>query len=453
MMKRNNQFINLATLPMMFICISLMPEQGLAFGIGDIDMHSGFHEPVHAEVPLYNVNADDIQALDAGLAPPSTFRRVGLRRHPILDRLEFSVVERGEGIYVHIASDEAITEPFLSLILEVTSPRTRLLREYTVLLDPPTDASEPQTTGSKQTDSDAPASDSADIERSPLQDPPTERDGPSKNFHWIESGETTLELAGRFAPDGVTAYQMAVALLRDNPDAFIEDNVHRLRSGRVLDIPSVDRVEGIDVAGAVETVNRHATQMQNSPKETNDTATGELEIVAADTNTDENWPITGTFDEVTPLSDIANSTTPKIATNATLTGNRNSNASAAEPTSYADAPNTVSTASVHTTSANPQLGEPVAATNSGLAISAGDVEALREELKRTRETLAIVVQQNKVMTERLEAIELAVAQMKTRSSSQVILPAQKTSRRESRAEYGTSPPLPDAVADNPVHVE
>ena len=118
----------------------------LAMGLGDIRLNSYLNQRLDAEIELVSAAADEIDTLVVELADRDAFERVGLERPAILSSLEFKVVRRPNGTaYIKVTSDEAIREPFLTFLVEADWSRGRLLREYTLLLDPPTfaDESEP----------------------------------------------------------------------------------------------------------------------------------------------------------------------------------------------------------------------------------------------------------------------------------------------------------------------
>ncbi|MGH9897079.1 MAG: type IV pilus assembly protein FimV, partial [bacterium] len=117
----------------------------LALGLGDIELDSALNEPLRAEIRLLSATPEDLASLKVSLASAETFERYGLHRPLYLTRLTFTVEPSGrtDGNVVRVRSQEPITEPFVTFLVEATWPRGRLLREYTVLLDPPTFAPPP----------------------------------------------------------------------------------------------------------------------------------------------------------------------------------------------------------------------------------------------------------------------------------------------------------------------
>ncbi len=120
--------------------IVLLSSNVWALGLGEIRLESALNEPLRAQIELLSAVPGELDNLEITLASSETFDRYGLDRPFYLQGLQFKVVRSGrvDGNYVELRSSSPITEPFLTFLVEATWPRGRLLREYTVLLDPPT---------------------------------------------------------------------------------------------------------------------------------------------------------------------------------------------------------------------------------------------------------------------------------------------------------------------------
>lgn len=120
-----------------------LPTGAWALGLGEIELQSALNQRLDAEIPLRGVPADQADAIEVKLASEKAFQDVGLERPFSLTKLRFRVRRNDQGQYfVQITSSEPIAEPFLSFLVRVDWPNGNLLREYTVLLDPPVFASE-----------------------------------------------------------------------------------------------------------------------------------------------------------------------------------------------------------------------------------------------------------------------------------------------------------------------
>ncbi len=120
------------------IVLAMIPAQVLALGLGDIEISSTLNQPLDAEVKLLSVRPGEAEDLLVSLASNAAFLRAGIDRPFFLTKLNFKVVTKKNGAKViKITSKRPVVEPFLNFLLEVDWPKGRLLREYTILLDPP----------------------------------------------------------------------------------------------------------------------------------------------------------------------------------------------------------------------------------------------------------------------------------------------------------------------------
>ena len=119
------------------VLAALLPGWAFALGLGEIEAKSYLNQPLAAEIPVFADTPAEIAGLSVSLASSETFTQYGLQRPAFLADLTFSVTPGPRGAIIRIASPRPITEPFVTMLLEVQWPQGRLLREYTVLLDPP----------------------------------------------------------------------------------------------------------------------------------------------------------------------------------------------------------------------------------------------------------------------------------------------------------------------------
>ena len=71
-----------------------------------------------------------------------------------------------------------------------------------------------------------------------------------KSTYEVVRGDTLSKIAIRNQAEGVSLQQMLVALFRSNPDAFVADNMNRLRAGKIINIPDRDAAESVAPADA-----------------------------------------------------------------------------------------------------------------------------------------------------------------------------------------------------------
>ena len=230
-----------------------MSGSALALSLGDIDLKSGLNQPFVAEIPVTTDSAGDIAALRVGVASSATFAQYGLERAGFLADFDFEIIATGANGVVRITSRSPVVEPFVTLLLEISWPQGRLLREYTVLLDPPVFASETAApTVASPTAGPTPVSaQPAPRAAAPSPAQPSARPAPQtsaapaprapmpagNSYGPVQRNDTLWAIAGRYTDSaGVDRNQMMLAIYRANPDAFV-GNINRLKAGMVLRVP------------------------------------------------------------------------------------------------------------------------------------------------------------------------------------------------------------------------
>jgi len=233
-----------------------------AAGLGRLNVQSALGQPLRAEVEVTSVSRDEAPTLSVRLASQSAFRQANLDFNPALAAMRFSLEKRGETSYVvRITSLQPVNEPYLDLLLELSWATGRLLREYTVLLDPPSLRAAPEVVppaAIAQAPAPAPAPTAAAPATaapapSAVTPAPAARAAAAPvtaDGYNVKAGDTLGKIAQQNKAPTVSLDQMLVALFRSNPNAFVGDNMNRLLAGRTLTIPSAADAEAISVADA-----------------------------------------------------------------------------------------------------------------------------------------------------------------------------------------------------------
>ena len=286
---------------LLFVCLGA--GQAFALGLGEIRLESALNEPLRADIVLISATPEELDNLTIQLADTNTFSRYGIDRPVYLRGITFEVIRSGrtDGNVVRVRSIEPMTEPFLTFLVEAVWSRGRLLREYTLLLDPPTFApppadptpqvvqpavrSEPADSGQIRRETPAPApaptpapstrgqtpsASAPTISPAPAQDPDVSEPSfteptpaPTASFDTVPGGDysvvrgdTLWGIASRMRPDNrLTMNQTMLAIYEANQDAF-SNNINMLSAGATLRIPSADEVFRINRADALAEVQR-----------------------------------------------------------------------------------------------------------------------------------------------------------------------------------------------------
>jgi pilus assembly protein FimV len=249
----------------------MSPSALYALGLGEIRLNSALNQPFDAEIELVSAAQEDLSALQASLASNDTFVRYGLDKPSYLSDFSFRVVRSNGRDVLRITSPRPVTEPFVTLLVEASWPRGRLLREYTVLLDPPVfspapTASEAPVAAPRATT--APAVSARPTPASPVAAAPAPSEPrPSRavaaplsveagSTYRVRPNDTLWKIASAANPGPRSEVNRAmVAIYQANPQAF-GGNINVLRAGSELAIPSGSDMAAISASAATAEVAR-----------------------------------------------------------------------------------------------------------------------------------------------------------------------------------------------------
>lgn len=256
----------------------LWGSSAMALSLGRITVQSALGEPLRAEVDLLDINAEEAASLQPSVASPESFKAAGLDYNPALSNLQASLRRRSDGrAYIRLSGERVINDPFVDLILETRWSSGRIVRDYTLLFDPPnlrTTAAatptpaqispQPVASPPRPVVSPAPAPSTAGVKaaseaartatpaaaRAPMA--LTAPAGATKVS--VKPGDTASRIAAATRPDNVSLDQMLVALLRTNPASFMGDNVNRIKAGTILNIPTPEQAASTPAAQAAQLI-------------------------------------------------------------------------------------------------------------------------------------------------------------------------------------------------------
>jgi len=274
---------------------ALLPLTSQALGLGRLKVHSALNQPLNAEIEFTSLAEAETRGLSIGLASRGDFAAAGIDRAEHLAQIKFTVHRRADGRYVlQLTTPTPFREPFLHVLLQLDWTGGRLVREYTALIDPPTVVAakappvETPRTVVPKTEPGAPLAPAeivpltpavTDESLGPSAEPgvtlsadgwPSEagegaatvaprvaapraaakgRIGPAPSWartarHTVRRGETLWSISKKVLRDPkVSIQQAALAIYRHNPDAFYDDNLNNIRSGKILRMPARAAVE------------------------------------------------------------------------------------------------------------------------------------------------------------------------------------------------------------------
>src|SRR5207302_1368596 len=125
------------TIAMIATAFWLAGPMAHAAGLGQLNVISPLGQPLNAEIEIVSLQAGEEEGLVARLAPPDAFREAGIEFNPALVTVRFAIERRGGRPMLRVRTTQPVNDPFLEMLVELQWTTGRLVREYTVLLDPP----------------------------------------------------------------------------------------------------------------------------------------------------------------------------------------------------------------------------------------------------------------------------------------------------------------------------
>ena len=243
------------------VLAGLIPSGALALGLGDIHLKSALNAPLDADIDL-TASSDELAGLKVALSSRESFARYGLDYPTYLASITMVPAKSADGHdVIHVHSREAVTEPFATLLIEANWARGRLVREYTVLLDPPVFTGETAAAATVAAPAAAAQSQAGTVKRpaapaapaaqaaaaspsaSPVSSPGPPAPSSAGGSYTVQRGDTLSTIAARNYPNSQRERAL-VALYRANPGAFV-GNMNELRSGAALQLPDPATVAAI----------------------------------------------------------------------------------------------------------------------------------------------------------------------------------------------------------------
>jgi pilus assembly protein FimV len=253
-------------------CSATFSLPAFSLGLGEIEMQSFLNEPLRAEVELLDTRALTVDDIRIRLGGNDDFERLGIDRSFFLTGIKFDIEvdeANGRGV-IRLRTEDAVLEPYLDLIIEARWPSGRLLREYTVLVDPPAFRQELITvSASERVDDENPDKPARAPEPAREPAPPVAQDGvalresslppgemPARAFsaetvdtpragnrYMVRRDETLWQIAAQGKPQGISVQQAMLDIQRLNPEAFINGNINQVKAGYIIYLPAAGEVE------------------------------------------------------------------------------------------------------------------------------------------------------------------------------------------------------------------
>ncbi len=280
--------------------LAMASSTAWGLGLGRLSVQSALGETLKAEIDITSLTPEEAGTLKVRIAPPESYRATGVEYNSVLTSTQVQIAKSNGRNYLRVSSDRAVQEPFVDVILELTWASGRLVREYTLLFDPPSNPKpaasapavvaapvisaatpepvSPPAPAQTQTLAPAPAvvpppasangvsrpsveaakarAEASVARAAPAAQPPASAASASSpaSEYKVKPGDYLARIANKTQPPGVSLDQMLVGLYRSNPDAFLGGNMNRLKSGVVLQVPSGETLSALPEQEAREVI-------------------------------------------------------------------------------------------------------------------------------------------------------------------------------------------------------
>ncbi|MGF6351838.1 pilus assembly protein FimV [Variovorax sp. W2I14] len=274
------------------VALGMASTDASAFTLGQLKVQSALGEPLRAEIDVTEIATAEADGLKINIATPEAFKNAGIPYNSALGDVKATLQRRAGGQYVvRLSGSRPLSDPFIDLLLEANGSSGRIVRDYTVLLDPPvtrqaaapavpiapqisTPVERPAVAAARaRRERAAAAASAAPPVAAAAPAPATPATAPATAAATapraggeqvtVQRGDTAGKIAGAHKPADVSLDQMLVALLLANPDAFIGGNVNRIKAGAVLELPGATEASAVPAAEARRTVTAQSRDFGN----------------------------------------------------------------------------------------------------------------------------------------------------------------------------------------------
>lgn len=260
-----------------FGCGFLIPGIASAFGLGDITLNSALNQPLNAKIAVSQVGDLGAEEIKSQLASSEAFQKAGVDRDAFLNDIQFKVEVGNNGnATIYLTTQKPVIEPFLNFILEVQWPQGKLIREYTLFLDPPmfsNDSYQPVRSVPVPIKKEVSSRTEVPVKNyvaparvSSATQAPSSGAQAGNTYGPIARNESLWSIAEKVRPSNeLSIHQTMLALQEMNPQAFSQNNINLLKQGAVLRLPSMTDIQQKDLRTSRETVNQQNQSWKKEP--------------------------------------------------------------------------------------------------------------------------------------------------------------------------------------------
>lgn len=261
--------------------------------LGEAKIASHLTERLNVKIPLSGLNGVALDQVKVRLAPEKYYQQAGLSLDGLSGNITFQITSEGKRDYVVVRSKRAISDPILSLLIQVNAGNGSQVKEYDLLLNPPvhkehraSKATQNSFTGTAA----APSAQSRPVQSSPAWKPVANvPDVKMGGTYQVKKGDTLYEIAKTAATGKpISVRPMMQAIINANPGAFVDGNGNLLKAGSKLKVPERIDAKAVSGAGADKT---SSTTNKPSNGDSSQTASTEakpkLQLLGVDSDKDQ----------------------------------------------------------------------------------------------------------------------------------------------------------------------
>src|SRR5450830_1155926 len=274
------------------VCFALISWGAEAAGLGKLKVLSGLGEPLNAEIELLAASPDELSSLTAMVAPEEAYKVQGIERPALHSNIKVEIKKTPDGTpYLKLSSNIPVADPYLDMLIQVDWASGRLLREYTLLLDPPgysrspvnlpsdiaaTVFSKPLVPSSSAVSEERPIASTIDpltsdpvkgtkknrFSRSARISPKAETEVSAGAKVTTVKGDTLYSIARNANVQNVSLDQVLVGIYQANKEAFIGNNMNLLKVGQIIRVPSSNELAAVPKPEATKEIKVQSSDFQ-----------------------------------------------------------------------------------------------------------------------------------------------------------------------------------------------
>ena len=233
----------------LILCLVALPMMVQAASLGKLSVFSSLGEPLNAEIDVYPSSPEELDSLSATLASDATYHEQGVERTSTQSAVQFSVLKKEDGsVVLKLSTAQAVTDPFLDMLIALSWKDGSVTREYTLLLDPASQASVVVDNAT------------ADAPKPIVKKNSDVAAKDSSGSVLVKKGDSLVAIAKSLQTPGVDLNQLLVALYLENKQAFDGENINRLKAGAVLKVPDQAVLESFTAQDAQKEIQMHTAE-------------------------------------------------------------------------------------------------------------------------------------------------------------------------------------------------